>query len=76
MENFPWTRLPGVSMPQVQRPMVDLAKVRVLDPVALREYLGDGNYGGLYQRPDEDMHAIWQVAVDETRALLTGGWGD
>ena len=76
MENFPWTRLPGVSVPQVQRPMVDLAKVRVLDPVALREYLGDGNYGGLYQRPDEDMHAIWQVAVDETRALLTGGWGD
>jgi len=65
-----------VGMPQVQRPMVDHAKVRVLDPVALREYLGDGNYGGLYQRPDEDLLAIWQVAVDETRALLTGGWGD
>ena len=76
MENFPWTRLPAVAMSQAQRPMVDLAKVRVLDPVALREYLGDGNYGGLYQRPDEDMLAIWQVAVDETRALLTGGWGD
>ena len=76
MENFPWTRLPALSMPEAQRPMVDLAKVRVLDPVALREYLGDGNYGGLYQRPDEDMLAIWQVAVDETRALLTGGWGD
>ena len=76
MENFPWTRLPAVGMPQVQRPMVDHAKVRVLDPVALRDYLGDGNYGGLYQRPDEDMLAIWQVAVDETRALLTGGWGD
>jgi creatinine amidohydrolase len=76
MENFPWTRLPAVGMPQVQRPMVDHAKVRVLDPVALREYLGDGNYGGLYQRPDEDMLAVWQVAVDETRALLTGGWGD
>jgi creatinine amidohydrolase len=76
MENFPWTRLPSGSMPQVQRPMVDHAKVRVLDPVALREYLGDGNYGGLYQRPDEDMLALWQVAVDETRALLTGGWGD
>ena len=76
MENFPWTRLPAVSMPEAQRTMVDHAKVRVLDPVALREYLGDGNYGGLYQRSDEDMLAIWQVAVDETRALLTGGWGD
>ena len=36
MENFPWTRLPGVSMPGAQRPMVDLARVRALDPVALR----------------------------------------
>ena len=78
MENFPWTRLPAssASMPASQREMVDLARVRLLDPVALRAYLGDGNYGGLYQRPDEDMLALWQVAVDETRALLTGGWGE
>jgi creatinine amidohydrolase len=70
MENFPWTRLPNATPPSVQRPMIDLAKVRMLDPVALRAYLGDGNYGGLYQRSDEDMLAIWNVAVDETRALL------
>jgi creatinine amidohydrolase len=76
MENFPWTRLPGVAMPAAQRPMVDLARVRVLDPAALRAYLGDGNYGGLYQRPDDDMLALWQVAVEETRALLAGSWGD
>lgn len=76
MENFPWTRLPGIELPKKQRPMVDLARVRALDPKSLREYLGDGNYGGLYQRPDEDMLAIWQVAVDETRALLTGNWGN
>jgi creatinine amidohydrolase len=50
--------------------------VRLLDPVALRTYLDDGNYGGLYQRSDEDMLALWQVAVDETRALLTDGWGE
>ena len=73
MENFPWTRLPGVEMPTTQRPMVDLAKVRLLDPVALREYLGDGNYGGLYQRSDDDMLALWEVAVEETRALLSQG---
>lgn len=77
MENFPWTRLPNPGdVPTTQRAMVDLAKVRVLDPVSLRAYLGDGNYGGLYQRSDEDMLALWQVAVDETRALLTGSWGD
>jgi creatinine amidohydrolase len=75
MENFPWTRLPNVAMPETQRPMVDLGRLRLLDPVALRAYLGDGNYGGFYQRPDEDMLAIWQVAVEETRALLADGWG-
>jgi creatinine amidohydrolase len=75
MENFPWTRLPGVEMPSIRRPMLDMARVRTLDPVGMRGYIGDGNYGGLYQRPDEDMLALWQVAVDETRALLTGPWG-
>ncbi len=74
MENFPWTRLPDLKLPAKQKPMVDLGRVRELDPAALREYLGDGNYGGVYQRPDADMLAIWQVAVDETRALLAGAW--
>jgi creatinine amidohydrolase len=76
MENFPWTRLPGVEVPSTQRTMVDLERVRALDPVALRNYLGDGNFGGLYQRSDEDMLAIWKVAVEETRSVLDGSWGD
>jgi creatinine amidohydrolase len=75
MENFPWTRLPGVTMPEAGRPMVDVSRVRVLDPVTLRGYLGDGNFGGRYQRADDEMLALWEVAVDETRALLTGSWG-
>jgi creatinine amidohydrolase len=77
MENFPWTRLtpPDASMPSNPRAMVDLDRVRLLDPVELRAYLGDGNYGGKYQRPDDDMLALWQVAVEETRALLDGSWG-
>jgi len=75
MENFPWTRLPGVAAPEGGRPMVDLARIRALSPPALKEYLGDGNYGGRYQRPDDEMLALWAVAVDETRALLTGAWG-
>ncbi|MEW6579146.1 MAG: creatininase family protein [Chloroflexota bacterium] len=75
MENFPWTRLAGVAMPDQQKPMIDFALMHVLGPAALRDYLGDGNFGGYYQRPDEDMLAIWQVAVAETRELLTEGWG-
>jgi creatinine amidohydrolase len=76
MENFPWTRIPGVTVPTAQRSMVDMERVRALDPKALRDYLGDGNFGGLHQRPDEDMLAIWNVAVDETRSVLDGSWGN
>lgn len=74
MENFPWTRLAGVESPGEQKPMSDLARLRLLPPQPLREYLGDGNYGGFYQRPDADVLALWQVAVEETRALLQKGW--
>jgi creatinine amidohydrolase len=74
MENFPWTRLANVSLPQEQKPMTELETIRQLDPKALREYLKDGNWGGVYQRNDEEMMKIWQVGVDETRELLTSNW--
>jgi len=74
MENFPWTRLPGTKLPTQQKPMIDLARMRVMDPAGVRAYLGDGNFGGYYERPDEEMQAIWDVAVAETRALLEGAW--
>ena len=74
MENFPWTRLADIEPPKEQKPMIDFARMRLLDPKALREYLGDGNFGGYYQRPDEEMQAIWAVAVAETRELLEGPW--
>jgi creatinine amidohydrolase len=74
MENFPWTRLPKIEMPKEQKPLVDLDRLRQLDAKAVREYLMDGNWGGLYQRSDEEMLKIWKVGVEETRALLTDGW--
>ena len=74
MENFPWTRLPGTQLPTQQKPMIDLARMRVMDPAGVRAYLGDGNFGGYYERPDEEMLTIWDVAVKETRALLEGAW--
>ena len=54
--------------------MSDPEKLRRLDPKSVREYLNDGNYGGLYQRDDEEMMKIWQTGVEETRALLMEAW--
>ena len=73
-ENFPWTRLADMALPQEQKPLVDTALKEVLDPVAFKAAVGDGNYGGVYQRPDEEMMAIWEVAVAEAREAMEAGW--
>jgi len=70
MENFPWTRLPGVELPATQKAMADIAKIRTLNPADMREYVGDGNYGGVYEKSDDEMLALWRVAVEETRSLI------
>jgi creatinine amidohydrolase len=36
--------------------------------------MGDGSFGGVYQRSDDDMLRIWEAGVDEVRALLEDGW--
>ncbi len=74
MENFPWTRLPGVGLPEGQKATIDIAMKVELDPWGFREALGDGNYGGVYQRSDEEMMAIWAVAVHELREVMEGEW--
>ena len=74
MENFPWTRLPGSTPPTQRKPMIERDRLSVMAPAAARRYLGDGNFGGYYERPDADMLAIWEEAVAETRALLEGPW--
>ena len=56
MENFPWTRLEGVVQPSQMKPMIDMSRMRTMSPEAVRSYLGDGNFGGYYERPD-DGHA-------------------
>ena len=70
MENFPWTRLANVTMPNKQKPMSDLEYLRQLDARSLRDYLKDGNYGGRYQREGDEMMKIWRTGVAETRELL------
>lgn len=74
MENFPWTRIDGVRVPDVQKPAVDVAGAAHLGPAAIRERLGDGNFAGRYARSDDEMFAIWRIAVEETRAVMASGW--
>jgi creatinine amidohydrolase len=73
-ENFPWTRLEAVEPPDEPKPMLDEAAYRVADATRVRELIGDGSFGGLYARPDEEMLRIWQAGVDEVRELLEHGW--
>lgn len=74
MENFPWTRLANRTMPTEQKPYVDFTRLRDRNAAGVREVIGDGNYGGFYQKPDEDMDRLWQIAVAETRDQLAGDW--
>ncbi len=74
MENFPWTRLAGVVPPELQKPLIDFARYQRIDPGAKKAMIGDGNFGGHYQRPDADMLALWAVAVAETRAIIASDW--
>ena len=75
MENFPWTRLEEIELPTAPAPPIDRERMAVMSPAEVRDYLGDGNMGGLYQRPHEDEMRLWQVGVEETRSQLVGPWG-
>jgi creatinine amidohydrolase len=73
-ENFPWTRLPGIELPAERKPMADVSKMRELEPLAVRELLGDGSLGGLYERSDDDVSRVWAAGVEEVRLLIADGW--
>jgi creatinine amidohydrolase len=74
LENFPWTRLDGVSLPEGRKQMTDIAAMRQLEPADVRQLLGDGSLGGLYERPDEDVLRVWRAGVEEVRDVLEHGW--
>ena len=75
MENFPWTRLPGVKVPGDRRSRWSTWRAcSTANPAEVRKIIGDGNYHGLYERPDAEMLALWQVAVEETRAIVEKDW--
>jgi creatinine amidohydrolase len=71
LENFPWTRLPGVELPkEAKEPIVHGPD----DPATVRRLVGDGSFGGVYERSDEEMLRIWEAGVAEVRELLESGW--
>jgi len=74
MENFPWTRLQDVRLPAGTKSMIDVTRMRLLDADGVRAYLGDGNFGGDYQKPDERMMEVWDAGVEETREAIEGPW--
>ncbi|MSR21149.1 MAG: creatininase family protein [Gemmatimonadetes bacterium] len=74
MESFPWTRVRGAEPPSAHKPRVDLSGTSDISPARFRALIGDGSFGGYYERPEEEMGAIWKIAVEETRAVLTDGW--
>jgi creatinine amidohydrolase len=76
LENFPWTRLPGIDTPRERKAMVDVSTVRETDPADVRKLLGDGSFGGLYERSDEVVLRIWRAGVEEVREVLATGWRD
>jgi creatinine amidohydrolase len=73
-ENFPWTRLPGVELPEGRKPPLDEAAYRAAGPAEVRELLGDGVFEGVYALPDEGVEQVWRTGVEEVRELLEAGW--
>jgi creatinine amidohydrolase len=71
-ENFPWTRLPDVPMPE--GPKERFTPPRWSRPQEWREALGDGSFGGPYQRTDEEVLRVWEAAVEQLRERLESGW--
>ena len=70
MENFPWNRV--AQAPSESKAPVDLDLLRTLSPRGVKELVGDGNYGGAYEKPDERMMELWRAGVEETRRVIDG----
>ena len=71
---LPLDPLPGRELPDEQKPFVDFDRLRDRNAAGVRALIGDGNYGGVYQKPDADTDRLWEIAVRETRAQLEGDW--
>jgi creatinine amidohydrolase len=67
-ENFPFNRV-GES-PTGEKPVVNLGYLA--DGQSVRDVLGDGSYGGVYQVDDALMQDLFDRVVDEATGLVRG----
>jgi creatinine amidohydrolase len=70
MENFPWNRV--APTPDGVKEPVNTDVLRTLGPDGVRDLIGDGNYGGAYAKPDEQMLEMWRIGVEEARRVIDG----
>jgi creatinine amidohydrolase len=73
-ENFPWTRLAGVTLPTEGKPNISREVIAQATPADIRSLTVDGSFGGSYELSDEIMQEIWATGVTEVRELLENGW--
>lgn len=73
-ENFPWTRLAGVELPDEAKAIISRDIVAQATPADIRSLTVDGSFGGSYALSDEIMTEIWDTGVAEVRELLENGW--
>jgi creatinine amidohydrolase len=76
LENFPWTRVAGVEIPDGASTVIPRSVLQNLNADEVRAMAPDGALGGAYQRSDEDMRVVWDAGVAEVRELLEKGWLD
>ena len=74
VENFPWTRIPGVVPPEGSKPVIPNEVIVQSTPQEIRELTVDGSFGGPHERPDEEMLEIWRTGVEEVREVIEHGW--
>ena len=74
VENFPWTRVDGVTIPEGSIPPLSREVTASLSRDKMRIFSPDGSHGGDYGRPDADMQQVWDAGVQEVRTLLENGW--
>ena len=48
--------------------------MRASSPDDVRTILGDGSFGGEYEKPDDIMLELWRAGVEEVREALEGPW--
>ena len=74
VENFPWTRIPGVVLPEGGKPVIPNDVIVQSTAREIRELTVDGSFGGPYQRPEEELLEIWRTGVAEVREVIEHGW--